>query len=356
MSVNYFIDPYGYFSDVPPRKDSGDGLVLRNAKLSYIRNHSILYDGFIIGGSRAGVIDPKPVSIYTGLSFYNLFFTGGYQEDYERSIDFLIENTAVKNIFLQIHGREIINGRSLFQHIYAVDSNIPSKIRYYRTILLSDCSTPILNYIIKRDNYPIKNNGMINYFEVFYDPSQKEGMQYVNQKFVNNFREREEYIFIEKSKDDFPDLEYTLDSLVRIRNKCAENNIALTLIVCPSSVLALSGIESPIFWEFLKRVSSITGFYNFNGYSKYNFNPYNYTDETHYRNEVADKMLRIIFNQETPPDDDWGIFLTPENIDEYLERRKNEYYGLKKIYETTGEIPLGDMTDSSFIPLSKGNF
>jgi hypothetical protein len=61
-------------------------------------------------------------------------------------------------------------------------------------------------------------------------------------------------------------------------------------------------------------------------------------------------MLNIIFNQEPPSDDDWGVLLTPDTIDNYLDRRKEAYAALKTRYEESGVMMLGAITDDSFIP------
>jgi hypothetical protein len=192
---------------------------------------------------------------------------------------------------------------------------------------------------------------MAHYLELLFSPAQRQGLRFVDERFINMFQQSYANIFSDKSQSSFPDMEITLESLMRIKRKCDTKNIKLTVLLCPSSIAVLAGTESPLYWDYLRSIAAITDFYNFSGYAPINFNPYNFFDESHYRNEIGDKMLRVIFNHEAVIDD-WGILLSKDNIDAYLERRKAQYLVLKNNYEESGNIPLGTMNDSSFIPVN----
>jgi hypothetical protein len=193
-----------------------------------------------------------------------------------------------------------------------------------------------------------KENGMIEYIEQ-YSPQKREKLKFVDDSILPVYRANYRNIFTEDKKMDYHLCQSIYVSLIRIKSNCARKGVKLTLVFAPTSSAILSRIESPDYWEYLRSIVMISGFYNFNGYAPYNLNPYNFVDEGHYRKEMADKMLGIIFGLEEP-EDDWGILLSPENIDAYLDRRKAAYYRLKKEYEETGTIPLGQLHGPGFIP------
>ncbi|MDR1956971.1 MAG: hypothetical protein LBQ30_08970 [Treponema sp.] len=341
MAINRLSDPYGYFTEQPYGQSGFEGISVRNAKLRYIKENPHRYNGFIIGGSRTGTIDPDLTSRFTGLSFYNLCVPHGYQEDYEMIIDFLIKHTQVQHIILQLNGQEIQSVKSNYKNIYTLDSKLSSKIGELKNILLADCSPILLNILLRRQSFipQVHENGMIEYIEQ-YRPAERVNLGFVEKNLVPLFQRQYKRIFTDKSETDFPASEWVLESLSRIKRKCIVHHIKLVVLIAPSSISVLSKIDSPLYWDYLKNMSAVTDFYNFNGYAKYNFNPYNFVDEAHYCKEMSDKMLKIIFNQELPTDDDWGILLSPENSEGYLERRKESYLSLKRKYAETNLVPL----------------
>jgi hypothetical protein len=351
MGTNYVLDPYGYFLNTQYGQSGYEAVSVRNAKIRYIKENPDVYTGFIIGGSRTGAFDPSLVSENIGLSFYNFCFPFGYQEDYEMLVDFIIAHTSARHIILQLNGQEMQNSKREFEHLYTLDSKVSSKIGELKTVLLYDCTGNLFNFVLGRPAYVprVKSNGMIEYIEQ-YNPTEAASLDFVERTIMPLFRSQYQLIFSEKSVYDFSGMELFFESLSRIRQKCVMNDIKLTVLLAPSAVPVLATTESPLYWDYLRNMAAIIDFYNFNGYASYNFNPFNFVDGAHYRKEIGDKMLRVIFDQE-PVADDWGVLLSKDNIGAYLERRKARYFTLKKNYEESGSIPLGTMNDTSFIPV-----
>ncbi|MDR1902717.1 MAG: hypothetical protein LBQ88_10610 [Treponema sp.] len=351
-SLNFFDD---FFSNSYYGQNADLRRVVLHTKARYIRENPTLYNGFIVGGSRTGVLDPAIASRYTGLSFYNFSFSQGSQDVYEEIIDFLIENTAVKQIILQLNGQEVLGYVKRYDKaIYASESRLITAMGDLRDILFASIGPDQLKAIFEKplNNPKIHENGMIDTIEL-YAPEERLDPDLIGRKLLPSFQNEYKKIFIDRPYWSYRGTDPMLASLRRIKNKCIANNIEFTLLMAPTSPAVLSLIESPFYWECLRSISEVTDYYNFNGFSKYNFNPYDFADGGHYRREMGDKMLHIIFGQEPAGDDDWGILLTRDTIDAYLERRKNTYLELKKLYEETGAMVLGDMTDASFIPLKE---
>jgi hypothetical protein len=346
MLINFFMDSSGYFSKLQYGQSGFDQISVINAKYRYITENPDLYTGFIVGGSRTGAIDPAVVSNYTGLSFFNFSFPYGNYPEYERIVNFIIDTTSVKHIILQMNGGEVALAEEI-QNVFGHKLETLLKLEELSKELLADCSVRFAKFILKMPVYDPKSkeNGMIEYIEQ-YSPQKREKLKFVDDCILPGYGANYKNIFTDKQMDEHQPI---YASLIKIKSNCARNGVTLTLILSPSSPTVLSHHESPDYWEYLRNIAMISGFYNFNGYAPYNFNPYNFVDRYHYRKEMADKMLRIVFGQEAP-EDDWGILLTPETIDAYLERRKATYYRLKKEYEETGTLAFGTMHDPSFIP------
>ena len=47
--------------------------------------------------------------------------------------------------------------------------------------------------------------------------------------------------------------------------------------------------------------------------------------------------------------DGFGIYLTPENVDDYLNQRRSDWRELKAEFEETGDVALPGMDDESYI-------
>jgi hypothetical protein len=347
--VNYILDTSGYFLKTHYGRAADNALSVRDAKITYIKNNPELYTGFIIGGSRTGVLDPAIAGKYTGLSFYNFSFLGSSFEEYEYLTDLLLQKTKVKNIILQLSSVEVLNIKLNYMNIYAINSKFSSKLSEIKNILLADCMPKIYNLFRVEARYRSKTkpNGMMEFIEN-HSPDARD-----NFTFVDSIRQRWKNlcgnIFFD-NKRNIPDKDLVIQSVWRIQNKCLDNNVKLTVLISPNSVYDLSFVESYSFWDFLKNLTEIVPYYNFNGYSAINYNPYNYTDLVHYRKEIGDKMLSIIFGEEEALNDDWGILLTNNNINDYIKRREEKYYEFKKIFEETGSLPFGTIDDASFIP------
>jgi hypothetical protein len=346
--INYTFDNTGYFSKLHYGQSAANALSVRSAKITYIKNHPELYTGFIIGGSRTGVLDPAVAEKYTGLSFYNFSFLGSSFEEYEYLTDFLLQKTKVKIIILQLAGIEVLNAKSNYLNIYAINQKISTKLNEVEKLLLTDCKPKIKGFFKKDSITKVQPNGMIEYIDK-YSLEEKTYFTYID-TIIKNWKIYEENFFKEKDNIYFRDSDVVLKLMEGIKKKCDDNDVGLIVILSVNSIYDLSILESENYYDFLKKLTQIVSIYNFNGYGEINFNPYNFADTVHYRKEIADKMLSIIFGEEEALNDDWGILLTKENIDNYLKKREEKYYEFKKIFEETGSLPFGTIDDASFIP------
>lgn len=73
-----------------------------------------------------------------------------------------------------------------------------------------------------------------------------------------------------------------------------------------------------------ERLAKLTDYYDFSGFNTVTTDPTNYFDEnSHYRYHVGDMIIARIFRA-VPPQDDFGVLVTRENIKSNLEKQKIE--------------------------------
>ncbi len=88
--------------------------------------------------------------------------------------------------------------------------------------------------------------------------------------------------------------------------------------------------------RYLKEISNITDFYDFSGYNTITMNNYNYYESSHYRPLVGAIIAGRIFNDKSIKiPNDFGVFVTKDNITEHLSNLKKqiEIYDKNKIYK-----------------------
>ena len=125
-----------------------------------------------------------------------------------------------------------------------------------------------------------------------------------------------------------------LSYLQKIVDLCRENDIKLHLFISPSHAARLQIIEEAGHWkmyEQMKReIVNISPVWDFSGYNsitteKINNDMENYIDESHYRKEVGDLVInRILSYQTNEVPQDFGILITPKNIEDHLQKTKSK--------------------------------
>lgn len=125
-----------------------------------------------------------------------------------------------------------------------------------------------------------------------------------------------------------------LKELEIIVNLCKKRGIDCQIFISPSHAthresLRVSGVWS-LFEEWHREVVKIAPVWSFSGYNSITTEPIsenlkNYIDPSHYRSEVGDLVLNRIleYNDEKVPDD-FGVLLTPENIESHIEQVRSD--------------------------------
>ncbi|MCP2728965.1 hypothetical protein [Limnofasciculus baicalensis] len=125
-----------------------------------------------------------------------------------------------------------------------------------------------------------------------------------------------------------------LSDFKRIVDLCQEHGITLKVFISPSHAIDLEAIRATGRWEVFEQwqreIVKITPVWDFSGYNSITTEPIsnsmkNYADNSHYTKPIGDLILNRIlsYKAETVPQD-FGILLTPDNIESHIEQLRND--------------------------------
>jgi hypothetical protein len=103
-SWNWLLDPYGVFRVNQQSIDRSP----KQSKIDYLNANPGRFDTFVLGGSRAGVLEPSDLQSYMpGSSVYNLFYFLSDEYSNLKTVEYLVRTQSVKRILLQISFDEL---------------------------------------------------------------------------------------------------------------------------------------------------------------------------------------------------------------------------------------------------------
>ncbi|TAE60584.1 MAG: hypothetical protein EAZ76_01415 [Nostocales cyanobacterium] len=149
----------------------------------------------------------------------------------------------------------------------------------------------------------------------------------------------------------------------KIVNLCRENNIKLTVFISPSHAIQWESIRATgefKTWENWKRkLVQVTPVWDFSGYNSITTEKLqdvmeNYADSSHYTKPVGDLILnRILDYQPDKVPGDFGVLLTPENIESHLDKIRTDREVWVKNHQD--ELELVQRLEKEFVENQKKN-
>lgn len=342
--MNYKIDFYGYFNTENQNKMKWNERITRQVKTKYVSENLDKYEGYILGGSKAGAINPDLISEYENMKFYNLCIARGSFEDYKNFTEYIANNTNAKKIILHLGNIELLD----YSIAMPPATITGKKLDYIKEIGSYLFLNPVqMIKDLNADTNPVNLNGTINYSR--YDKMIAENGA---EEFAYKYVVPENNVYINWRTFNYKPTEFSafsqnLEALRSIVDICNNSNIDLQVIIGPTFFYEMYQYEGEKFWEYLRGIASITDYWDFSGFYDINMNPYNFYDTGHYNYKLADKMINIIYGKEK--NSNFGVYVNPNNFDDYIENRKQKFYEKEKEYNETETIKLFDMYDDSFI-------
>ena len=359
MAVCFKANTLGYFTNIKGIPYFYNDDYARKIKSTYLYEHRGEYEGVLVGGSKSGAVDPSLMTELTGLNYYNMYMNVGNFPDYLRYITFLVENCEVKEITLVLSSLETkFKDQSSRGNAFvppAILTGNPFKritecLSYRMTDIkttLEELADPPSNRINISD---FLSDGMRNRYNAVRSHN-KDPEEFVRSMVLNNQKSQLKQLF-RKAASKQTARPLCLKCLQQIYTLCNEHGVTLRVIVGPSFLLDKARYECEEYYDYLEDIVKICGeVWDFSDYNRFNMNPFNYYDRSHYSKELANIMLYRVFD--TPQAkgyEDFGMILTKDNVHEAMNQRRASFEKYKEEFETTGEITYYGLSDDSYIP------
>ncbi|MFR8548178.1 MAG: hypothetical protein ACLVEV_06105 [Lachnospiraceae bacterium] len=345
MTVNFFVDPTGYFAVERGADEIDANGYTRAAKSKYMKKHAGEYDAVVLGGSKAGVLDTELLSEYTGRNYYNFYVAYGCFADFLTYAQYLIDVAGIEEITLHLSSIEVQKySRADTNEVYEVPAVVEGGA--WNTLLenlnyLCRNITSSIDYLTQGNTQQERgmdalSTGERNY-SYPYSLMEQDPDGYVQEYVLPRYEKNLKKLFDEEAPS-MPALKKNVKAMRELKALCEERGVTLKVVIGPTFLGEMYKFESPEYYEYLRQLVQITDIWDFSGFTQENRNPYNFVNEGHYNNAVADLIVDTMYGKGTK--DGFGVLLTRDTIDEYLAERAQAYEELKEEYEQTGNVGL----------------
>ena len=344
--LNYIVDPFGYFDAIDGLNyELNDNSYIRVLKAKHIRKYGNNYEGYVLGGSKAGGYNSEILKEFDGYNYYNTYITCGNFEEYYIFAKLIAEETEAKKIILNLSGFEC-----LFDVRDGIKQQTPATLTGKNEI------TEFISFLFKNPNLSIneiknptfdyrqRDDGSRN-LDSLYEQYYKNPSDYVKNKVVYDLNKNLQEMFDNSETRTFSSMPNDIKYLTKIVELCKENDIELLVINSATPLTSRQSYEGEAYWNFLIQVANVTDFWDFTSYNEINLNPYNFYDDAHTFYEAVDLTLDTI--KGTNSYEGFGKLITNDNVYEYIQNRRKDFYELKYEYEQTGTVVLGSQNDES---------
>jgi len=335
FSFNALIDPFGVFGD--PILDWYSFNATNNprvAKIAYMdRNHE-RFDSFIIGPSGASGIPVDMLNDHFDANFFNMFVFGADMLDTEQIARYLIENFTVRNLVLNVYidsslvfgmQHENINQR---MHVNAAGGN---RLAFFGRYLLLHPQYSIDKIVAHQHRGFLP--GPYDWFDMETGAYNKRG------RAAESIGCLEAYLEAYPIFANYPggsrtmsETYSTIRSITAIRDLSEAAGVNLLVMFSPVYHEHFARFSQDAVINFFTELANVVPFWDFS-MSTISFDPRFFYDATHFRHAVGVMALGRIFGcDDIFIPDDFGFYVTPENVAEhaaslfYVEPMPHEYY------------------------------
>ena len=354
--LNYVVDPYGYFDALDGlNTELNDNNYIRVLKAKHIQKFGEQYEGYVIGGSKAGGYTSEIMSNLDGYNYYNCFITMGNFEEYYIYTKFIIEHSPnLKKIVLNLSGFECLFDvrEGIKQETPAVLKGKSEAVEFVKFLFknpklsIDQITNPGFEY---RQNDDGSRNLVGAYENYWKDPS-----EYVKKNVVYDLDKDLKEMFEKAETRTFSSFPNDMKYLRKIVDLCKENDIELLVINSATPLTSRQSYEGEAYWNFLAQVATVTDFWDFTSYNDINLNPYNFYDDAHPFYEVVELIIDTIAGKNSY--NGFGFYVTKDNIYDYLQQRRKDFYELKLEFEQNGTVMLRSRKDESNLLRNGGTY
>lgn len=346
MALNYFVDPYKYFSSQSgDYYEADENDYLREQKAEHIKKCSDKYDAYLICGSKGGALRTEKLKELDGYNYYNCWVLSGNLVDYLAYTQFILENTDAKKILLQLSTSELYKfSRANNGDIYEVPAIVSgeSKIAEYMKFLMMNPSVAWGKLtedeeIVKYPCLPTGERNLAKYYQYYNSTASAENNNYANYILWNSAKY---FKYVESGVPEKPKtLEQIVITLREIKRLCTNKGVELQVFYAPLLSAQMMRYEGETFYDLLEEsvmiFDDVWCFNNFNGLTMC---PYNFYNISHYFYEMGDLMIDTMNGKDTGYND-FGVHLTRENVGAEIAKRKQKLAELRAYYLQNRTLP-----------------
>ena len=303
------IDPYNVFH-VDNIRDNGIEPNKNFIKTEYICRTPDRFDAFIFGSSRVTAIHAEKVE---GYHFYNMTYSEGVPEEHRQNLEVMLARgvrprlvvVGIDNISFLID--PILHREDPLRSPYPVNrrEKLDFYLNYFEPIMV--VKSLEITYFMPRGIIHSRNlydTGWELDYGIHTAVDWSQAQPEWNMRYVNRSPQ-------------------ALEEIRALKQLCDEHGIELILFTNPMHPLTFAKAVENGYGEFLRGVAEITGFYNFSGYNDITLNNDNYLETSHYKAEVGDLILDVLFSgkkDEHLISQGFGLYVTPDNCQDFLEQ------------------------------------
>lgn len=327
ISFNVIIDPFGVFGDRFLDWYSYDMTQNpRVAKVAYIDREHSKYDSYIIGCSSTSSYPVEMLNKYTKDNFYNMIMYGADIYDSTETAKYLIENYEVKNLFLAVY---LSNATKFNYEADKLLGNLHGKIdntslvEFYSKYLFLNPYYGIEKIKAKfTDSYLQNKNDVFNVELGMYDKTKRDIEPIGSmEEYVENYPVFLNYPY--GRFDELKEIDNCLNSIAELKEICDQKGINFKVMITPLYIDYAKYYDQEDIDLFKTRLAQVTDFWDFS-LSSVSTEPRYFYDEAHFRNLVGKMAIARMYNDESIyVPDDFGIYITHENVQEKLVQIKD---------------------------------
>jgi hypothetical protein len=341
--INIVVDPYQIFQTPFLKQQSQPNE--RYSKIEFLKKNKGRYNSYIMGSSRVGLTNTDILVKYLHMAkFYNLSTALAVPYEHLLHLKYFIKNGyPVRNLYIGLDldlclGVKMHKDKDLLLKLHpgVLNRNL---IGYYWSYLSVFPKTDIrrkLKLNFSRKVSPIQISG-------------KDGVWTFGEEAENG-----KVFFEDPTNNDNITIknkvkEENVEGLRELVTLCRQHDINLILFITPHNKFFMDRFVVEDYLTFLRKLSEITSFWDFGGYNSITTNNENYLDRSHYKPSISRMIAARIFNDKTlTVPEDFGVWVTKENIDSHLENlemtiKKYRSGGTSLDLETETKAALGGL-------------
>lgn len=303
------VDPYNVFH-LESIRDNGIEPNKNYIKTEYVSRHPDYFDAFIFGSSRVSSIHSDKVE---GYRFYNMTYSEGVPEEHRQNLQVMLDRGVCPKLVMvgvdsisflidpQLHKGDLLRG--------PYPMNLKEKAKFFLNYL-----EPVM--VMDSLETTFFEPRSVSYEQNFYTAGWT--LDYGMHPATDWSRAEADWNVRYANRTP-----QVLEEIRQLKQLCDEHSIQLIIFTNPMHPLTFAKAVENGYMDFLAGLVQITDFYNFSGYNDITLNNDNFLETSHYKAEVGDMILDVIFSgkrDEHLEEQGFGMVVTRENYPVFLER------------------------------------